>query len=114
MWRDGVTRLMGEASLVVMDLRGFSPQRRGCVYEIQTLLDTVPLHRLVFLFDRTTDQRALETVVSDHWLELDIASPNLDLREPTLRLIDANASDTTVVRRLLAIAQERPILDRLQ
>jgi hypothetical protein len=116
MWRDGVTRLMGEASLVVMDLRGFTPDRLGCIYELQTLLDTVPLSRLVFLFDRTTRRRALETVLAEHWQQLDVNSPNLDTRDPILRLLDANSGETQVVRRLLAItqAQPRPTLDRLQ
>jgi hypothetical protein len=115
MWREGVKRLMADASLVVMDLRGFTPDRRGCIYELQTLLDTVPLSRLVFLFDRTTHRRALETVLGEHWQRLDVNSPNLALRDPVLRLIDANDGETKVVRRLLAIAQAptRPTLKRV-
>ena len=106
---------MADASLVVMDLRGFTPDRRGCIYELQTLLDTVPLSRLVFLFDRTTHRRALETVLGEHWQRLDVNSPNLALRDPVLRLIDANDGETKVVRRLLAIAQAptRPTLKRV-
>lgn len=116
MWRDAVTRLMAEASLVVMDLRGFTPDRRGCIYELQTLLDTVPLSRLAFLFDRTTQLRALETVLGEHWQRLDVNSPNLAVRDPVLRLIDANHGEPKVVRRLLAIAQAptRPTLKRAQ
>jgi hypothetical protein len=115
MWRDGVTRLMGEASLVAMDLRGFGAHRRGCVYELQTLLDTVPISRLVFLFDRSTDLRALETLLTAHWQQVDAASPNLAARNPTLRLLDASGSETQVVRRLLVIAEApRPVIDRRQ
>jgi hypothetical protein len=116
MWREAVTRLMAEASLVVMDLRGFTPDRRGCIYELQTLLDTVPLARLVFLFDRTTHLRALETVLGEHWQRLDVNSPNLALGDPVLRLIDASDGETTVVRRLLAIARapQRQVLERVQ
>ena len=77
MWQQAVIRLMGEASLVVMDLRGFGPQRRGCVFELQTLLDTVPVNRLMFLFDRTTNRRALEGLLTERWQKLDAASPNL-------------------------------------
>jgi hypothetical protein len=103
-WRSAVTRLMGEASLVVMDLRGFTPDRRGCVYELQTLLDTVPVGRLVFLFDRTTDCISLYRVLTEHWQRLDVASPNLDAANTTLRLLDVTRSETQAVRRLLAIA----------
>jgi hypothetical protein len=116
MWREGVTRLMAEASLVAMDLRGFGAHRRGCVYEVQTLLDTVPLPRLVFLFDKTTHVHALEMLLTEHWQRLDAASPNHALRNPTLRLIDASGGETQAVQRLLAIAEApgRPAMGRLQ
>jgi hypothetical protein len=116
MWRDAVTRLMGEATLVVMDLRGFGAHRHGCVYELETLLDTVPLNRLVFLFDRTTDRPALKQLLLDHWQKLDMASPNIALHHPTLRLLHASGGDTQAVRRLLAVteAPARATIERLQ
>ena len=43
-WQAAVASLMAQSNLVAMDLRGFSPQNRGCVwcvYELQALLDTV-------------------------------------------------------------------------
>jgi hypothetical protein len=104
MWRAAVTELMTEATLVTMDLRGFGPDRRGCVFELQTLLDTVPLARLVFLFDRTTDRDALETILREHWRELDADSPNLAPAQASLRLLDVQGYDAKAVRRLLAIA----------
>lgn len=103
-WRQAVTQLMGEASLVVMDLRGFTLARQGCIYELQTLLDTVPVSRLVFLFDRTSDCVGLYRVLLDHWQHLDIASPNLTERDPTLRLLDVTRSEIHAVGRLFAIA----------
>lgn len=105
MWRDAVARLMGEASLVVMDLRGFGAHHRGCVYELQTLLDTVPIDRLAFLFDQTTDRRALETLLTEHWQRLDATSPNITARNATLRLLNTGGGDTVVVHRLLAIGE---------
>src|SRR5262249_10806616 len=104
-WRQAVTRLMGEASLVAMDLRGFTPQRLGCVYELQTLLDTVPVEHLVFLFDRTTDRAGLDKVLTEHWQRLDPASPNVDAATATLRLLDVSHGDTHAVARLLALAE---------
>ena len=106
-WKAAVVRLMQEASLVAMDLRGFTPDRRGCVYELQTLLDTVPIARLAFVFDKTTDVDALETILLQQWRELDIGSPNLALGIATLRLLDASDGDPSVVKRLLAIAGTR-------
>jgi hypothetical protein len=101
MWKATVKELMEEASLVVMDLRGFSADRRGCVFELQALLDTVPLHRLVFLFDTTTDRPALESVLREHWQRLDARSPNLSPGTAALRLLEVTGSDVRAVQRLL-------------
>jgi hypothetical protein len=104
-WRAAVMRLMAEATLVVMDLRGFTLARQGCVYELQTLLDMVPVGRLVFLFDRTSDCVGLYKVLTDQWQQLDVASPNLAAADTTLRFLDVTFSDIQAVRRLLAIAE---------
>jgi hypothetical protein len=103
-WRSAAIGLMEGASLVVMDLRGFGPHRRGCVYEIETLLDTVPIDRLVFVIDRTTDRSGLETVLFEHWKRLDMSSPNVSSANPVLRLLEVRGNDTASVRELLAIA----------
>ena len=95
MWKAAVTHLMGEASLVAMDLRGFGPHRRGCVYELETLLDTVPLDRLVFLIDWThRPQRRSRRSCSRIGSGSTADSPNLAFAQPTLRLLDVGWSDT--------------------
>jgi hypothetical protein len=103
---------MGTASLVAMDLRGFGPHRRGCVYELETLLDTVPLDRLVFLIDWSTDRKGLEEILFAHWQRLAADSPNLVAAHPTLRLLDVSGSDAMAVRHLLAIAEQPAAVGR--
>ena len=112
MWKAAVTHLMGTASLVAMDLRGFGPHRRGCVYELETLLDSVPLDRLVFLIDWSTDRKGLEAVLFAHWQRLAADSPNLVSVHPMLRLLDVGGGDASAVRQLLAIAEQRQAVGR--
>ncbi len=112
MWKAAVTQLMGTASLVAMDLRGFGPHRRGCVYELETLLDTVPLDRLVFMIDWSTDRKGLAAVLFAHWQRLAADSPNLVSVHPRLRVLDVGGSDALAVRQLLAIAEERQAVGR--
>jgi hypothetical protein len=102
MWKQAVVRLMRGASLVVMDLRGFTADRQGCIYELQTLLDVVPLGRLLFLIDATTEVEALERIVQERWRHLDAASPNRSLDEARLRLLAHARSDVTPMLELLA------------
>jgi hypothetical protein len=107
-WKLAVTRLMGGASLVVMDLRGFGPEHRGCAFELQTLLDSVPLTRLVLLIDNSTNQDFLRSLLTEHWRHLHADSPNLALEPAELRLLDASGGDAQAVRRLLATAATLP------
>jgi len=50
---------------VLMDLRGFSDENRGCVFELQQLVEQDRVRRTVFIVDATTDTKLLETVLSD-------------------------------------------------
>lgn len=106
-WKAAVRQLMESASLIAMDLRGFGQERRGCVFELQTLLDTVPLNRLVLLTDVTTDLAALESLLQERWQDLDAASPNHVLGPAELRLLDTGAGETAVVRALLTFVEPR-------
>jgi hypothetical protein len=100
-WKAAVMSLMDGAALVVMDLRGFGPQHRGCAFELQTLLDMVELQRLVLVVDATTDRGTLETLLQERWRELDADSPNLAVDRAEVRLLDAAQDDAQAVRHLL-------------
>jgi hypothetical protein len=59
-WRMVLLALVGEADAVLMDLRGFSRQNAGCVYEIGELFRVFPIERIVFLVDGQTDAAFLD------------------------------------------------------
>jgi hypothetical protein len=54
-WQMVLKRLARDSDAVLMDLRGFLPANQGCVFEINELLNVVPLGRLVVVVDATTD-----------------------------------------------------------
>src|SRR5262249_10872850 len=60
-WRETMRRLAGRCDGILMDLRGFAPSNARCLYEIGQLLDGVPLGRVVFLVDETTDGEFLRS-----------------------------------------------------
>jgi hypothetical protein len=78
-WRMTLTRLVQTSDAVLMDLRGFSPQNQGCVFELRQLVDVVPLARVVLIVDNTTDLPFLQRVLQDAWLAVAPDSPNRDL-----------------------------------
>jgi hypothetical protein len=55
-WKMVLSRLVHESDAVIMDLRGFSRQNAGCVFELHELVRLVPLTRVVFVTDRRTDE----------------------------------------------------------
>jgi hypothetical protein len=64
-WKMVLLRLVNESDAVLMDLRGFSRQNAGCVFEIQELARLIPLGRVVFVVDARTDERLLAETLGD-------------------------------------------------
>jgi hypothetical protein len=102
-WRPAVTRLMAESDLVAMDLRGFSAANQGCVFELQSLIDIVPVARVVLLTDKGTDAPFLRQTLAECWQRMEAASPN---RQATgaLALLETGGRDVAAVATLMRIA----------
>jgi hypothetical protein len=64
-WRDAVFKLLPEADIVLIDLRGFAAANRGCIYELNLLVEHFPLDRAVLVIDASTDRQALEETLAD-------------------------------------------------
>ena len=54
-WQMTMKRLASQSNAVLMDLRGFSPSYHGCRLELEHLVASIPLDRVLFIVDRTTD-----------------------------------------------------------
>jgi hypothetical protein len=64
-WKMVLSRLVRESDAVLMDLRGFSRQNAGCVFEIRELARMIPLERVVFVIDRRTDENLLAEMLGE-------------------------------------------------
>jgi hypothetical protein len=104
-WQAAVVRLMEDAHLVAMDLRGFSPANQGCLFEIETLVARVPAARIAFLVDATTDLELLRRALAEAIGRLPPASPNAG-GTAAPRLLQTQGSDRAAVRALLHLADE--------
>lgn len=65
-WQAGVQALLPRCDAVLLDLRGFTPQRQGTAYEIGLLAREGALARTVCLVDAGTDQAAVQAIVAEH------------------------------------------------
>lgn len=100
-WRMVLSRLAGESDAVLMDLRGFSPQNAGCVYEINELINLVPLGTMVFVVDDTTDEPFLRQTAREFWERMRPSSPNRSSTPEQLRLLRLAGSGGDELRGLL-------------
>lgn len=107
-WRYAVERLVPQADVALMDLRGFSRTHLGCVFELTQLLNLLPLARIVLLADTQTDREALWEVIQDAWTNLSPASPNRSNPAPQLEILNlrrfSEAARKNLVGRLLTAA----------
>lgn len=59
MWQEAVERLVKRSDAILLDLRGFTPQRRGTAFEIGLLARMKVIGRTAFLLDAKTDLGAV-------------------------------------------------------
>ena len=100
-WRIALRHLAAESDAVLMDLRRFSPQNAGCKFEIQELVNLIPLTRVVFVVDSTTDRSYLDQVLHEGAARMGPESPNRGGRGGKIRFIEIKRIETVTVRRIL-------------
>lgn len=91
-WRETVHALAKESEVVIMDLRGFGAQHQGCRFELNMLLNNVPLKKILLLIDASTDKAALESELASLWQQLRKGSVNRGTLEPVINIFEATDS----------------------
>ena len=94
-WQMTVSYLAQSADAVLMDLRGFTSARRGCTFEIQMLMRSVHVNRVVFLVNDSTDFSFLDQTLRRAWQNMPSDSPNVDSGQHQVRLIRASGHRRT-------------------
>ncbi|MES9833850.1 MAG: hypothetical protein ABW139_16565 [Candidatus Thiodiazotropha sp. DIVDIV] len=99
-WQMCMSRLASECDVVLMDLRSFSRQNQGCLWELEQLLTNVLLDRVLFVVDETTDNGFLEQQLQRLWKRIPGSSPNLGLAKPQVNLLSVQTSIPKVADQL--------------
>lgn len=66
-WQAALVALLDVSDAVLMDLRGFSPSKQGCLFELKQLVERVPLESVVLVTDSTTDMALLRSTLMSAW-----------------------------------------------
>jgi hypothetical protein len=99
--------LATDSDAVLMDLRGFGPSNKGCVFEVHELLARVPLSRVVLVVDSTTDKAFLDETLRNGWGKMPASSVNANVVKPQIRIVTARherGGDVAAIGRALARA----------
>lgn len=62
-WKTALHALIARSTVVLMDLRGFRPENRGCRFELGVLAGATHLRRVVVLHDRDTARAVAESEI---------------------------------------------------
>jgi hypothetical protein len=127
-WRQAVDELLARVDLAVVDLSGYTDKNAGTRYEVQRVIDRMPIERVVFLADQRSKTRFLHSELDVAWSQMAAGSPNegiaprtaivavTDDFRTTSQQNQQGGTDTVQVRlvarrrptrRLVAMAQQR-------
>ena len=84
-----------------MDLRGFSADNAGVIYELNELINVMPVARIVLLVDRTTDIAFLKETLKHCWSNMRPDSPNRGISKATLTACEVAAERQLEVAHVL-------------
>jgi hypothetical protein len=85
-WKSSVDMLLEKADLVVLDLSGMMPGNEGVRYELQRVIDRIPIERVIFLADRRSDRDYLHAEIGSAWSQMAPGSPNSGAEPRVARL----------------------------
>jgi hypothetical protein len=100
-WKITLARLADESDAVLMDLRSFSQNNAGCIFEINELFNLVPLQRVVFVIDESTDQQFMRNTMQMAWQQIKEHSPNRRLSSGQISLVQFSQLSRETLRNLL-------------
>ncbi|SFS33833.1 hypothetical protein [Lutibacter maritimus] len=78
-WQMTVETLIKTASVVLMDLRGFSEKNKGCEFEVNLLLNKIALNRILFIGYEDTIP-LIKSTIERKFETLEANSPNKDIK----------------------------------
>jgi hypothetical protein len=78
-------------------------KHRGCIFEIEQLIASVPLQRIVLLVHRSTDVPFLEQILQRAWRSIPTDSPNAIAGEHRVRILQAPSSHRYTLNAVLGL-----------
>ena len=101
-WKMALSRLTKESEVILMDLRNFSAKNAGCKFEIEELINHIPTGRVIFVFDKTTDDSFMRQTMISAWENMPSDSPN-QISSGKINLFEYTGKRTDEIQELLRV-----------
>lgn len=100
-WQSVLSRLITGIDVVLMDLRNFTKENKGCIFELNELLNAVPVQRLVLIVDNSTDKDLLNETLEESCAKMRPDSPNLRISPRAVPLFELKSFKSEERQKLL-------------
>ena len=104
-WKIGLSTLVDEASVIMMDLRGFSEKNKGCEYEIDFILDHKALKHILFVCKPEARELVKRTIM-ERWEKLSEKSPNIEDQSPEATLFISEEEDAKELQHIMDLLKK--------
>ncbi|HKU41884.1 MAG TPA: hypothetical protein VJR89_27190 [Polyangiales bacterium] len=109
-WQRTLEALVDESDVILMDLRGFSHQNQGCIYELRKLAERGKLMHTLFVLDHASDEALLRAALDTAGAQHEAAVP--------LQVIRVKRQSARELRRVIDalenVAQREPAANQLE
>ena len=88
-WKMVLETLVVKAELVLMDLRAYTSERKGCSYELEVLADSPHFQKIIILFNDKTDKETVHHLLGDRAKEVVWVEESSDQGKMELQILAA-------------------------
>lgn len=112
-WKQTVSELFPQSSAILIDVRHFNANNKGVLFEIEHMIQSIPLRNILFIYDNTTDRKTLDHYIDEFATKVPIDSPNLHPENHQLTFFHLPARQPqhvqALIRQLFAVAGSAPV-----
>ncbi len=101
-WMMTVNKLVNTVDVVLMDLRGFSEKNKGCEFEVNLLLNTIKLEKILFI-GYPDAIPLIKSVIEKKFQTLDQDSPNIGVSLSVATLFTVNKENTKETQHIMDV-----------
>ena len=101
-WKEVLQQLVNSNDCIFMDLRKFGPDFKGCQFEIKSLVNLVPLDKVIFVINKETKLEFMKEVFQKGFEQASTNSPNIHEVKP-IQLYKVQQNNSKDIEGLLTI-----------